>query len=130
MHVPSPVISLAVEPKNKQDIDKLGKALQRFVKEDPTFRVHIDEESSQTIVSVGAWAGWVGILAWVIFISINGRDSLDVRQVDTMLGWAFWDGVFIKRSYMLGGYIWVGLRYSVVLFIKGIGICTQEAYRT
>jgi elongation factor G len=52
MHVPNPVISLAVEPKNKNDIDKLGKALQRFVKEDPTFRVHVDEESSQTIISV------------------------------------------------------------------------------
>lgn len=52
MHVPKPVISLAVEPKNKNDGDKMGKALQRFVKEDPTFRVHVDEESSQTIISV------------------------------------------------------------------------------
>ena len=54
MHVPKPVISLAVEPKNKSDIDKLGKALQRFVKEDPTFRVHVDQESAQTIISVCA----------------------------------------------------------------------------
>eukprot|EP01134_Creolimax_fragrantissima_P007779 CFRG7779T1 len=51
MHVPNPVISLAVEPVKKDDQDKLGKALARFVKEDPTFRVHVDEESGQTIVS-------------------------------------------------------------------------------
>ncbi|KNC81128.1 elongation factor G, mitochondrial, partial [Sphaeroforma arctica JP610] len=57
MHVPSPVISLAVEPTNKNDQDKLGKALSRFVKEDPTFRVHVDDESGQTIVSVRSYVG-------------------------------------------------------------------------
>eukprot|EP00123_Amoebidium_parasiticum_P001443 comp12529_c0_seq1/m.7517 comp12529_c0_seq1/g.7517 ORF comp12529_c0_seq1/g.7517 comp12529_c0_seq1/m.7517 type:complete len:755 (-) comp12529_c0_seq1:238-2502(-) len=51
MFVPKPVISLAVRPKKNEDIDKLGKALNRFVKEDPTFKVHVDDESKETIIS-------------------------------------------------------------------------------
>lgn len=49
--VPDPVISLAVEPKNKKDIERFSKAINRFTKEDPTFRVHIDSESKETIIS-------------------------------------------------------------------------------
>ena len=51
MIFPVPVISVAVEPKTKADQEKMGVALQRLAKEDPTFRVHTDEESSQTIIS-------------------------------------------------------------------------------
>jgi len=51
MKVPDPVMSLAVSPKSKTDSANFSKALQRFQKEDPTFRVHLDEESSQTIIS-------------------------------------------------------------------------------
>jgi elongation factor G len=50
MHVPDAVISLAVAPKDKQLATNFSKALNRFTKEDPTFRVHRDEESAQTII--------------------------------------------------------------------------------
>jgi len=51
MEFPEPVISVAVEPKTKVDQDKMGLALQKLAKEDPSFRVHTDEESNQTIIS-------------------------------------------------------------------------------
>jgi elongation factor G len=51
MEFPEPVISVAVEPKTKADQDKMGVALQKLAKEDPSFRVHTDEESNQTIIS-------------------------------------------------------------------------------
>ncbi len=51
MHVPNAVISLAVAPKDKAGQANFSKALNRFSKEDPTFRVHRDEESAQTIIS-------------------------------------------------------------------------------
>ena len=51
MIFPEPVISIAVEPKTKADVEKLGVALQKLATEDPSFRVHTDEESGQTIIS-------------------------------------------------------------------------------
>jgi len=51
MVFPEPVISVAIEPKTKGDQDKLGTALQRLVEEDPTFRVHTDDETGQTIIA-------------------------------------------------------------------------------
>jgi len=48
---PEPVISVAVEPKTKPDQEKMGIALSKLAKEDPSFRVHTDEESNQTIIS-------------------------------------------------------------------------------
>jgi elongation factor G len=51
MIFPEPVISQAVEPKTKADQEKMGLALNRLAQEDPSFRVHTDEESSQTIIS-------------------------------------------------------------------------------
>ena len=51
MEFPEPVISVAVEPKTKVDQEKMGVALQKLAKEDPSFRVHTDEETGQTIIS-------------------------------------------------------------------------------
>ena len=51
MVFPDPVISVAVEPKTKADQEKMGIALQKLAEEDPTFRVHTDPETSQTIIS-------------------------------------------------------------------------------
>jgi elongation factor G len=51
MHVPNPVIDLVIEAKNRDHLANLSKALNRFTKEDPTFRVKLDEESGQTIIS-------------------------------------------------------------------------------
>jgi len=50
MFVPSPVISLAVNPKDKKSADQMAKALNRFTKEDPTFQTYVDPESNQTII--------------------------------------------------------------------------------
>jgi elongation factor G len=51
MKFPAPVIDVAIEPKTKADQDKLAIALQKLAEEDPTFRVHSDQETSQTIIS-------------------------------------------------------------------------------
>lgn len=51
LYVPEPVISVAVEPRTKQDMDKLSKALQSLSQEDPTFRVSIDPETNQTVIA-------------------------------------------------------------------------------
>ncbi len=51
MTFPDPVISVAVEPKSKADQDKLGVGLQRLTEEDPTFRVHTDDETGQTLIA-------------------------------------------------------------------------------
>jgi elongation factor G len=50
MYVPEPVISLAITPKDKKSADNLSKALNRFTKEDPTFRSYVDQESNETII--------------------------------------------------------------------------------
>jgi len=51
LYIPEPVISVAVEPKTKQDMEKLSKALQALSEEDPTFRVSIDPETNQTVIA-------------------------------------------------------------------------------
>lgn len=51
LHVPEPVMSLAVTPTNKQQVGNFSKALNRFQKEDPTFRVRVDDDSKETIIS-------------------------------------------------------------------------------
>jgi len=51
MHIPEPVISLSVKPVDKKAEDNMGKALGRFVREDPTFHSHVDQESNETVIS-------------------------------------------------------------------------------
>ncbi len=51
MFVPEPVISLSIKPKNNKDAANFSKAMNRFQREDPTFRVHVDTESQETIIS-------------------------------------------------------------------------------
>ncbi|MFN7312155.1 MAG: elongation factor G [Bacteroidota bacterium] len=51
MQFPEPVIGLAIEPKTQADVDKLGIALAKLAEEDPTFRVHTDEDTGQTVIS-------------------------------------------------------------------------------
>ncbi|BAY11463.1 elongation factor G [Calothrix sp. NIES-2098] len=51
LFIPEPVISVAVEPKTKNDMDKLSKALQSLSEEDPTFRVSVDPETNQTVIA-------------------------------------------------------------------------------
>uniref|UniRef100_A0A8C9HDV6 Elongation factor G, mitochondrial n=1 Tax=Piliocolobus tephrosceles TaxID=591936 RepID=A0A8C9HDV6_9PRIM len=51
IHVPDPVISIAMKPSNKNDLEKFSKGIGRFTREDPTFKVHFDTENKETIVS-------------------------------------------------------------------------------
>ncbi|KAM4742670.1 elongation factor G, mitochondrial [Anableps anableps] len=51
IHIPEPVISMAMRPANKNDLDKFSKGINRFTREDPTFRVHFDTENKETIIS-------------------------------------------------------------------------------
>lgn len=51
MHIPEPVISLAIEPKTQKDLDRLGMSLSKLAEEDPTFRVTYNEETAQTVIS-------------------------------------------------------------------------------
>jgi len=51
MHIPDPVISLSIKPKDQSSQDNMGKALGRFVREDPTFRAGVDPESNETVIS-------------------------------------------------------------------------------
>jgi elongation factor G len=51
MHVPNPVISFSIKPKDKKNSDNMSKALGRFVREDPTFRAQVDPESGETVIS-------------------------------------------------------------------------------
>ena len=58
MDFPEPVIAAAIEPKTTADHERMGDALAKLVREDPTFRVHIDAESGQTIICA-AWASCI-----------------------------------------------------------------------
>src|SRR5207248_10476971 len=51
MDFPEPVISLAIEPKTKADQEKLGQGLQKLMAEDPTFRVHTDQQTGQVVIA-------------------------------------------------------------------------------
>ena len=50
-YIPEPVISLSIKPERSTDLEKFSKALGAFQQADPTFRVHVDEESGETIIS-------------------------------------------------------------------------------
>lgn len=62
MDFPEPVISLSVEPKTKQDQEKMGIALGKLAQEDPSFRVKTDEETGQTIISGMGELHWTSSL--------------------------------------------------------------------
>ena len=60
---PEPVIGYAIEPKTQADVDKLGMAIAKLVEEDPTLKVHTDEETGQTILE--EWVSFTLTLSWI-----------------------------------------------------------------
>jgi elongation factor G len=130
MEFPDPVISQAVEPKTKVDQEKMGVALNRLAQEDPSFRVHTDEESGQTIIS------GMGELHLEIIVDRMKREfgveaSVGKPQVayrETFKKTLESEGKFIKQSGGRGqyGHVWLklepqahGTGYEFVDGVKG-----------
>jgi elongation factor G len=111
MEFPEPVISVAVEPKTKSDQEKMGLALQRLAKEDPSFRVSTDQESGQTII-----AG-MGELHLEIIVDRMRREfkveanvgKPQVAYRETIRGKVEQEGKFIRQSGGRGqyGHVWL-----------------------
>jgi elongation factor G len=113
MEFPAPVISVAVEPKTKADQEKMGLALQRLAKEDPSFRVHTDQESSQTIIS-GMGELHLEIIVDRMKREFNVDANVGKPQVayrETIRGTVESEGKFIRQSGGRGqyGHVWLKL---------------------
>ncbi|MFZ1904954.1 MAG: elongation factor G [Steroidobacteraceae bacterium] len=111
MEFPAPVISVAVEPKTKADQEKMGLALQRLAKEDPSFRVHTDQESSQTIIS-GMGELHLEIIVDRMRREFNVEANVGKPQVayrETIRGRVESEGKFIRQSGGRGqyGHVWL-----------------------
>ena len=112
MDFPAPVISVAIEPKTKADQDKLGNALAKLTQEDPTFKVHTDPDTGQTLISgmgelhleilVDRMVREFGVTANV------GRPQVAYRE--TILGQAEAEGKHIKQTGGRGQYGHIHLR--------------------
>ncbi|OGH71018.1 MAG: translation elongation factor G [Candidatus Magasanikbacteria bacterium RIFCSPHIGHO2_02_FULL_51_14] len=110
---PEPVISVAIEPKTKQDQEKMGIALQKLAEEDPTFRIHTDEETLQTIIS------GMGELHLDIIVDRMKREftveanvgAPQVAYKETIRATAEAEGKYIKQSGGRGqyGHCWLKL---------------------
>ncbi len=136
MEFPEPVIHVAVEPKTKQDQEKMGIALNRLAQEDPSFRVRTDEESGQTIIS------GMGELHLEIIVDRMKREfgveaNVGAPQVayrECIKKAVEQEGKFVKQSGGRGqfGHVWLkiepneaGKGYEFVDAIKG-GVVPRE----
>ena len=133
---PEPPVSIAVEPKTKADQEKMGLGLAKLAEEDPTFRVHTDEETGQTIIS------GMGELHLEIIIDRLKREhnveantgAPQVAYRETIRGTAESQGKHIKQSGGRGQYgdVWIkfepnepGKGFEFIDMIKG-GVVPQE----
>lgn len=133
---PEPPVSIAVEPKTKSDQEKMGIALQRLAEEDPTFRVHTDEETGQTIMS-GMGELHLDILVDRMKREFNVEANIGEPQVafrESIKGTSQVQGKHAKQSGGRGQYgdVWVkfepnepGKGFEFVDEIKG-GVVPQE----
>lgn len=133
---PEPVIDIAVEPKTKADQEKMGIALKKLSEEDPTFRVHTDEESGQTILS-GMGELHLDIIVdrmrREFKVEVNvGRPQVAYRETIREMAQA--EGKYVRQSGGRGqyGHCWIRLEpneqgkgYEFVDEIKG-GVIPQE----
>ena len=111
MEFPEPVISVAVEPKTKSDQEKMGIALGRLAQEDPSFRVHTDEESGQTIIS-GMGELHLDILVDRMRREFNVEANVGAPQVayrETIRTSTEVEGKFVRQSGGRGqfGHVWL-----------------------
>ena len=109
--VPEPVIQLAVEPKSKADQDKMALALQKLAEEDPTFRVHTDHETGQT-VSAGMGELHLDVLVDRMKREFHVEANVGAPQVayrETIKQAADCEGKYIKQSGGRGqyGHVWI-----------------------
>jgi len=133
---PDPPVSIAVEPKTKADQEKMGIALQRLAEEDPTFRIHTDDETGQTIMS-GMGELHLDILVDRMKREFNVEANIGEPQVafrETIRGVAEAQGKHAKQSGGRGQYgdVWIrfeptesGLGFEWADEIKG-GVVPQE----
>ena len=111
MEFPEPVIQLAVEPKSKADQDKMGLALQKLAEEDPTFRVHTDHETGQTVIS-GMGELHLDVLVDRMRREFQVEANIGKPQVayrETIKASGECEGKYIKQSGGRGqyGHVWV-----------------------
>ena len=111
MEFPEPVIQLAVEPKSKADQDKMGIALQKLAEEDPTFRVHTDHETGQTVIS-GMGELHLDVLVDRMRREFSVECNIGKPQVayrETIRQAADCEGKYIKQSGGRGqyGHVWI-----------------------
>ena len=113
MEFPEPVISVAVEPKTKADQEKMGIALQKLAKEDPSFRVQTDEESGQTIIS-GMGELHLDIIVDRMKREFSVEANVGAPQVayrETIRKTVEQEGKFVRQSGGRGqyGHVWLRL---------------------
>ena len=111
MEFPEPVIQLAVEPKSKADQEKMGIALQKLAEEDPTFKVHTDHETGQTVIS-GMGELHLDVLVDRMRREFSVECNVGKPQVayrETIKKAADCEGKYIKQSGGRGqyGHVWV-----------------------
>jgi len=136
MQFPDPVISVAVEPKTKADEDKMGVALGKLAQEDPSFRVHTDQESGQVIIS-GMGELHLEIIVDRMKREFNVDANVGAPQVayrETIRKSVEHEGKFIRQSGGKGqyGHVWlriepqeIGVGYEFVNEIVG-GVVPKE----
>ena len=106
LYIPEPVISVAVEPKTKGDMEKLSKALQSLSEEDPTFRVSTDPETSQTVIA-GMGELHLEILVDRMLREFKVEANIGAPQVsyrETIRGSAKGEGKFARQTGGKGQY--------------------------
>ncbi|MCZ6537414.1 MAG: elongation factor G [Gammaproteobacteria bacterium] len=116
MEFPEPVIAVAVEPKTKADQERMGMALSKLAKEDPSFRVHTDEESGQTIIS-GMGELHLDIIVERMRREFNVESNVGRPQVayrETIRSTVEQQGKFIRQSGGRGQYGHVYIRIEPV----------------
>ena len=109
--VPEPVIQLAVEPKSKADQDKMALALQKLAEEDPTFKVHTDHETGQTVIA-GMGELHLDVLVDRMRREFSVEANVGAPQVayrETIKAAADCEGKYVKQSGGRGqyGHVWI-----------------------